>query len=78
MVDIVSLKACTVENTTRFSFSGLMFIGKCIKVIDGDTWHHKKIVLQPDSNVSSYEPIEFDNETFEELRVIGEFVAALS
>lgn len=48
------------------------------KVTDGDTWRHKKIILQPDSNISSYEPIELDIETFSEVRVIGEFVAVLS
>ncbi len=47
------------------------------KDIDGDKWSHRKIVFQPDSNISSYEPIELDKETFDELMVIGEFVAVL-
>jgi uncharacterized protein len=48
------------------------------KAIDGDTWSHQKIVLHPDSNVDSYEPIELDDETFVDLRIIGEFIAVLS
>jgi len=48
------------------------------KVIDGDLWHHKKIVLYPDSNISSYKPIEIEKEGLSELRVIGELIAVLS
>ena len=48
------------------------------KVINGDMWSHIKIILQPESTINSYEPIELDNETFAELRVIGELVAVLS
>ena len=48
------------------------------KVINGDTWYHKKIVLQPDSNISGYEPIELYDEMLSELSVIGELIAVLS
>ncbi len=48
------------------------------KVINGDAWHHKRIVLQPDSNISTYESIELDNEMLAELKVIGELIAVLS
>ena len=48
------------------------------KVINGDAWHHKRIVLQPESNISTYESIELDNEILTELKVIGELIAVLS
>lgn len=48
------------------------------KVIHGDSWHHKRIVLEPESNINTYEPIELDNEISTELKVIGELIAVLS
>lgn len=48
------------------------------KIIDGDTWFHKRIILEPDSNIKTYEQIILDNDTSAELQVIGEFIAVLA
>jgi uncharacterized protein len=48
------------------------------KIVDGDTWFHRKIILEPISNIKSFEPIVLDNKASEELRVIGEFIAVLA
>ncbi|MCK4248822.1 MAG: DUF2075 domain-containing protein, partial [Candidatus Omnitrophica bacterium] len=47
------------------------------KVAVKDSWRHNKIILRPDSNVAGYESIVLDGEQAEELKVIGEFVAAI-
>ena len=47
------------------------------KNVNDGGWSHNRIVLRPDSYDSSYEDLVFDNESAEELRVIGEFIAVI-
>ena len=49
------------------------------KVADGTGgWKHQRIILEPESTASSFEPIELENHSAEELYVAGELVAVIS
>jgi DUF2075 family protein len=47
------------------------------KVVSEEGWRHKRIVLEPESTLGRYQPIEFRDEDAGELRVVGVWEAVL-
>ncbi len=44
---------------------------------DDGSWRHAEIVLRPDSDDPSFEPIVLDPREAEDLKIVGELVAVL-
>lgn len=47
------------------------------KAVDEKSWHHRRIVLRPDSTDSIYADIVLSDNEDGEMRIIGEFVAVI-
>jgi phage repressor protein C with HTH and peptisase S24 domain len=61
------------ENGGRFTIK----VYKSTKRATDDSWEHVRIVLQPDSTNSAFNPIEFTSNPDDSLQIIAEFVAVL-
>jgi hypothetical protein len=45
------------------------------KTQNDDSWSHRSIRLEPDSNDTAFQALLLDDDTSADLKVIGEFVA---